>query len=98
MPEQVPIFTRSLFEFQSQFCRPFGVCYCGTTGATYVVSKDQFWVPNGKIQMEGRCRMCEREWKEIINCLPLESEAMRCMCSPDEAGARIAHRNMGFQS
>ena len=69
----VSTFTQWLFEFQSQFCRPLGVCLCGYgrelvagTAAEYKVSEDQFWVPSGKVQVEVRCCQCKREWKEIM--------------------------------
>ena len=66
MPEHVPIFTRSLFEFQSQFCRPFGTCYCGSRAVNYTVSDDQFMVPDDKVQVEGNCLDCRIKWKEIF--------------------------------
>lgn len=64
---RVPLFTRWLFEFQSQFCRPFGVCYCGSRTVNYKVSEDQFMVAEEKTQVEGTCLDCWRSWKELTN-------------------------------
>ncbi len=66
-PMIVPIFSRRLFEFQNQFCRPFGVCYCSGRNVSYGVAEDQFMVPEGKTQVVGTCLDCWRGWKELIS-------------------------------